>query len=1055
MKRFTLIVTMVVLMSMPMLAERVSPDTARKAAITFLSNNGAKTDQLTDLSKEAGFPNLYIFNSNPGFVVMAADDCVQPILGYSLSNKFVVEGMPENISSWLQMYSDEIQSAIDNKARATDETVRQWKDLLEGNPNVAKATTIVAPLIQTQWNQGSPYNNLCPSGSVTGCVATAMAQVMKYWNYPSHGIGSHSYTPQDHPEYGIQTADFNSTNYDWTNMTNTYGNSSTNVQRTAVATLMYHCGVSVEMNYSPRSSGAVTAHVADALKTYFNYSSDVQHISRSSYSDATWISMLKAELDLNHPIQYHGTGSGGGHSFVCDGYNNNNYFHFNWGWSGYCDDYYTINNLNPGPGGIGSGSNGIYNDDQGAIFGVHPSDCTASEPTNLTYTLSGLQGLTLNWNEANGAVSYNIYRNGNLVGTSTTTTYQEAAPFGNNVYYVRCVDNAGNLSLSSNTVSVFVDYQQPVVDDLEATLDGDNVSLSWTAPEWCYPETESAVLNYGQGNVYYSWNSVYYAHRHLAANLAQHAGKAVYKISTYVQYPGTYSVYIYTKTRYNKPDPNNLAFSNTGVSVTISNGWYEFDTDSPIILSGTDDLWVVIKQENTGQEYPVPSFNLSAHNTNAFYAGSYSPTSLSDAGSNYNCAWFINTYLTDGVYTYNLYRNDAMIASNLSSTTYNTQLHPNNTNFFCVKTNYYGGEAESNKIGFTTGNATLPNLNLKDIDIMTVLEGNKLTVSGTLSSTNPASLILENGAQLIHSSNNVAATVKKDITAYSPSQNNGWHLIASPVTDSVTPSVDNGLLANNYDLYTFNQSQQEEWRNYEAQSFNITHGTGYLYANSGNPTIAFSGTLATSVSPTSLTYDNNATFKGFNLIGNPYPCNTYVTGRSFYVLQDGPDGSDFVVGSNPIPPCAAILVQAQGSNELVTFSKTASRTEPNITISVAEANTRSNAVIDKARVSFNEKDWLVKYNVNDQSGRLYIPQNGQDYAVAYVDGQDEMPVNFKAAQNGTYTVSIEVENLHLSYLRLIDNLTGNDIDLLATPSYTFEATTTDDASRFRLVFNNK
>ena len=128
-----MIVALVLMVAMPMFAERVTPETASKVATTFLNNNGAKAAQLTDLSKEAGFTNLYIFNGNPGFVVMAADDCVQPILGYSLTGKFVTENMPTNISGWLQGYNDEIQYAIDNKLKASAETIQLWKDLTEGN----------------------------------------------------------------------------------------------------------------------------------------------------------------------------------------------------------------------------------------------------------------------------------------------------------------------------------------------------------------------------------------------------------------------------------------------------------------------------------------------------------------------------------------------------------------------------------------------------------------------------------------------------------------------------------------------------------------------------------------------------------------------------------------------------------------------------------------------------------------------------------------------------------------------------------------------------------
>lgn len=316
-----------------------------------------------------------------------------------------------------------------------------------------------------------------------------------------------------------------------------------------------------------------------------------------------------------------------------------------------------------------------------------------------------------------------------------------------------------------------------------------------------------------------------------------------------------------------------------------------------------------------------------------------------------------------------------------------------------------------------------------------------------LRDVNANNLILENGAQLVNSTSGVKATVKKSISTYT--QNGDWYLIASPMSENLTASNVTGLLSNDYDLYNFEQSEQLEWRNYKSQNFTINNKIGYLYANSGNLTLSLAGTMVSNTTATTLDFDNNANFKGFNLIGNPYPCNTYID-RSFYVL-DG-NGSEFTLGSNPIPPCSAILVQAQGMGESVTFSKNASKSEPNITIAVTKANTRDNAIIDQARISFNEKDQLAKFALSDRSGRLFIPKNGQDFAVAYANGESEMPINFKAAKNGNYSINIESENIELNYLHLIDNITGADIDLLETPSYIFEAKTTDPIERFRLSF---
>ena len=1055
---------LMLIVAMPMMAEHVTPETAQKVAKTFLNNNGAKSAQLTDLTNAAGFSNLYIFNGEEGFVVMAADNCVQPILGYSLTGKFVAENMPSNVSGWLQGYNDEIQYAIEHQMRATDETAQLWNDLIDGNSKAARATTVVNPLVQTTWDQNGfyyysggqlhifeLYNNLCPydnaagERTVTGCVATAMAQIMKYWSYPAQGIGSHSYTPYTRPDLGVQSANFGSTNYSWSNMPNSLSQSSSDVQINAIAVLMYHCGVSVDMMYDISANGGSAAYAEDipnALRNYFNYKSTANIKYKSSYSNNNWINLLKAELNASRPIEYNGRGDAGGHAFVCDGYNSSNQFHFNWGWSGSNDGFYSLTSLNPGSGGAGGGGYN-FTDNQSAIFGIEPGS-TLPAPTNLTYALHNTQDLTLTWNGVSAASSYNVYCNSNLIGNTTSTTYAYSAPYGTNAYFVRALDSNGQLSLPSNTVTVTVDYPTPIVDDLTATLSGNNISLSWTAPEWCYPATPSVTLTYGDGEYYGNLgfgggSNMYWGHRYLASDLSAYNNMALYKASFYANETGAYKIYVYKGTVSNHPQTQVLQQSlNVGTT-----GWFDFDLSSTIIIDASKDYWVFM-YDPEGRSYPATYCSYTGNNGN-YYASS--PTSF--VGTYSGAAFLIKTYVTDGVYTYNLYRNGSPLNLNLTTTNYTDSNRNNTVSYYTVKTNYYGGvTAASNGVGYTLGQATISSLTLNANDLMTISPGSKLTVSGTLSSANNNNLVLENGAQLVNSTTGVQATIKKNIDAYS--QFGGWHLLASPIVESITPTIGNGLLANNYDLYSFDQSEELEWRNFNAGAFtNIDNKTGYLYANSGTLELSFAGTLVANTTATTLNYDNNAIFKGFNLIGNPYPCNAYIE-RSFYVLNA--DGSDFTLGNNPIPPCTAILVQAQGANESITFNKTASKNAPSINISVAIANTSGNAIIDQARISFNEKDQLSKYNLNGQNSKLYIPQNGQNFAVACANGKSEMIINFKATKNGLYTISIEKESLKLDYLHLIDNITGNDVDLLETPSYTFEAKTTDPLERFTLTF---
>ena len=318
------------------------------------------------------------------------------ILGYSDAGNFDPQNIPVNMYEWLQGYEDEIQFGIENGISASAEIAADWEKLSSGQGLSPKRSRSVNALVQTRWNQGSPYNNLCPYDSgegertVTGCVATAMAQIMKYWNYPTQGNGSVTYNATG---YGNQTANFGNTTYDWNNMLNTYSNSATSAQKNAVATLMYHCGVAVHMSYGVSStggSGAVTVGSSNgtaeyAMKNYFLYKNTLAGRYRSSYSDTNWKNMMYTDLDAGRPIIYTGRGDGGGHCFICDGYNNSNQFHFNWGWGGYCDGFYAINSLKPGTGGIGSG-NGTYNESQSAIFGIEPNVGLFAIPNALTFS---------------------------------------------------------------------------------------------------------------------------------------------------------------------------------------------------------------------------------------------------------------------------------------------------------------------------------------------------------------------------------------------------------------------------------------------------------------------------------------------------------------------------------------------------------------------------------------------------------------------------------------------------------------------------------------------
>lgn len=319
-------------------------------------------------------------------------------------------------------------------------------------------------------------------------------------------------------------------------------------------------------------------------------------------------------------------------------------------------------------------------------------------------------------------------------------------------------------------------------------------------------------------------------------------------------------------------------------------------------------------------------------------------------------------------------------------------------------------------------------------------------------------LIIANGGQLI-TNNAVEVTAQKTVTPWTTNPAGGWYFIASPVDGTLkAKDVDNMLTDEtaepySYDLYRLNGTQ---WENYHAhntneQPFYLQNGNGYLYANANNTTLEFTGDIRL-YNQTSNTVPVS---EGWNLIGNPYTFDAYPN-TSYYVMNSTQTGLDPQTkqSNNAVPPCTGIIVKA-GTSGTVAFSKEAPAGQTgggNLQIALAQANTRGADRIDNAIVSFNEGDELPKFYFGESLANITIPQNGEDYSIVSAEAQGELPLNFKTNENGSYTLRFSSLNTEFSYLHLIDNLTGNDVDLLETPSYTFDARHTDYASRFKLVF---
>lgn len=307
---------------------------------------------------------VYVFSrgENGGFVVVAADDVApEPLLGYADSGSFDAVNMPEGMRWWLEEQSAEIAAFIDaGRTPLTEEEATDTRESIE-------------PIVKTEWNQTAPYNDYCPVVNgvrcPVGCVATAMAQVMSVFRYPSTGEGSNSYTPYDVGE--LLTVNFGSTTYRWDNMLDEYDSTSPADAEEAVANLMYSLGVSINMQYTPTSSGGSLETAAVALVRNFKYDAGLQLYDRDYYEAERWINAIYGEFKAGRAVLYAGRNASVGHAFVLDGYRTGEYFHVNWGWGGISNGYFRLPSLNPAAQGVGGSAEG-YNRGQSMLIGVRP-----------------------------------------------------------------------------------------------------------------------------------------------------------------------------------------------------------------------------------------------------------------------------------------------------------------------------------------------------------------------------------------------------------------------------------------------------------------------------------------------------------------------------------------------------------------------------------------------------------------------------------------------------------------------------------------------------------
>ncbi len=700
MKKLFLTLVAFLMAVMPAFSENVTVQTAQRAAQSFLNSKMGGNSQihLIDFAEKTEFPNFYVFGNEHCFVIIAADNIVHPVLGYSMEGGFGEDAMPEAIMDWLKAYDDEITFAKESRLEATMEIRKEWDNLLNGRGLEPKSRSFVKPLIRTKWSQKLPFNNLCPiygngNHCAAGCGAIAMAQIMNYWEHPVRGVGSHSYLPHSHPEYDTLSVNFSETTYDWDNIKNLYTRGYSSDEALAVATLVYHCGVSVNMDYGPDTSNVAAPILDSAMRYYFDYASTTNYVFKLSYSNTQWISMLKNDLDNLQPLLYRACSDNQGtnaHIFVCDGYDENDFFHFEWGViGGRFDGYYTIADLHQGS------TNYTYGN--AAMFGCHPNETSINPPSNVVTTVNG-RTVNISWSPVPSSAYYKVYRDGDLIANNlTSTSYTDSnASYGSHTYYVKSVKSDGTMSLRSNIATVDLHFTGPVPSNLQATANSQNVNLSWQTPN-----AETAILQYGTGACTdkrgYS-GGTYWGQRYPASTISEYAGMAIEKVSSFFYYAGNYTLFVYMGEENN---PNELLFQQSFNAAAES--WHDIVFPEPVSIDYTQDLWVVF-YSNIGYPAPLCDYNLPDKENAALYSNQYGII-WSAFGPSYSC--MMKTYLTDGIYTYNLYRDGNIVVNNLTGSSYTDANVPDGFYDYQVTTNYFGGESDpSNTVHVQVGNPT-------------------------------------------------------------------------------------------------------------------------------------------------------------------------------------------------------------------------------------------------------------------------------------------------------------------------------------------------------------
>lgn len=601
-KTATLIVCCILFSAFGLFAKQVPVQTAQTVAENFFNNGVYSGNNKSVLKHTAlnvnGVPLYYVFNFNNGFVIVSAEDAAQPIIGYSTEQVFEIPDSKSPVAFWLSKRQDEIQYLKEQNINATLNIISDWNRLTYSSNfnkvNSSNSATL-APLLSSKWNQSPNYNAMCPGLSVTGCVATTMAQIMRYWQYPAHGTGSSSYMSN----YGILSKNYAASIYNWNNMPMVLSGPNADV-----ALINYDCGVSVEMDYSPTGSGAYVINLDNPISaehsyiTYFSYDpSTILGVYRSSYSDPTWISMLKSDLDLSRPVQYAGFGPQGGHTWVCDGYDQNNFFHMNWGWGGSSNGYFNIDVLNPSGGDFSSWQQALFgiipiatNAIDAGVLSISPTanGCTNNQyaPTIKfrNYGINPLTSCTINYKLDNGATQSVAWTGSLVTGQSDNVTLPNYT-LSNAAHSFTCFITNANNGVDANAANDVLVYNF-------STFSNDNLPILEGFENASVSSTHWSILPSGGAN----WS---------ITNQASSGGSKSLMINNLINTPGNTSIiqglnnydfsntiepYIYFKVAYQQKSTANNDKLSLQISNDCGNTWWSKWSRQGAALASTSVL---------------------------------------------------------------------------------------------------------------------------------------------------------------------------------------------------------------------------------------------------------------------------------------------------------------------------------------------------------------------------------------------------------------------------------------------------------------------------------